>query len=204
MLTDVLPYLAADPSDPVTEYAIRRAVVDFCASTLIWRYIPDPQDVVAGEAYYDIDVPTGAQVNSVLYAKLDGVPLLNKSVEWLNANEPRWDTDMGVPKYFTQIDSDQVILALVPDSNYSEALSMMIALYPSATSTSFPAWIASQYGYSIAVGAVSRLMLMPNKPWTNMQVGAIYRAEFEGDKANARADAALALSRAPLRTADEH
>lgn len=204
MLTDVLPYLAADPSDPVTEYAIRRTVVDFCADTLLWRYIPDSQDVVAGEAYYDLDAPNGGQVNNVLYAKLDGVPLINKSVEWLNANEPRWDTDSGVSKYFTQLDSDQLILALVPDSSYTDGLSMMLSLYPSAESTSFPSWIANQYGYTIALGAVSRLMLMPQKPWTDLAVGSAFKSEYEGNKSNARADAVMALSRASVRTGNEH
>lgn len=204
LLNDVLPHLAADPSDPVTEYHIRRAVIEFCADSWIWKYIPDPADIVAGESYYDIEIPTGTVLSSVLSVTYTGVPLDNKSTDWLDAEVPGWQTTQASVKYFTQIDLEQVILAPVPEYNVTEGLLMTLALQPSQSSVGFPSWIYNQYAYSLADGAVGYLMLMPNKPWTDFKMGATKMASFLTAKASARQAAVNALARAPVRTKGQH
>lgn len=202
LLDDVLPSLAADPSDPVTEHAIKRAVIEFCAGSWIWKHLPDPMDVVAGEAVYDIEPLPASDVAMVMTVALDGYPLSPQSTDWLDANEPGWRTVTGAPKYFTQVDTEQVFLAPVPDSNGS--LTATLALQPDQRSTGFPKWIANQHMYALASGAIARLMLMPGKPWTDVINGQDHRAKFEAAMANARASAVFGLGRASLRTAPQH
>jgi len=204
LLDDVLPSLAADPSDPVTEYAIKRACIEFCSGSWIWKHLPDPIDVVAGENAYDLESPAGSDISAVMAAEHNVVPLDPKNVEWLNREIPGWRTTRRTPKYFTQVDTEQVILAGVPDANIASGLTLTLALQPSQSSTGLPKWIATQYLYDLADGAISRLMLMPNKPWTDLQNGADRRAKFDAAIANARANAVSALGRAPTRTASQH
>lgn len=199
LLDEVLPYLAADPSDPVTENAIKRSVIEFCAGSWIWKHLPDPLDVVAGEHAYDLEPPSGTDVTTVLAAELDGVPLAPKDIPWLNREIPRWRTVAARPKYFTQIDTEQVLLAALPDANSAAGLTLTLALQPSQTTTSFPKWIFNQYLYVLAEGALSKLMMMPGKPWTDVQNGADRRTRFEAGVANARAVAVAALGGAPQR-----
>lgn len=204
MLDDVLPSLAADPSDPVTEHAIKRAVIEFCAGSWIWKHLPDPMDVTANEAVYDLEPLPGTDVSMVMSVALDGYPLTNKATDWLDSNEPGWRTVTGTPRYFTQVDPTQLILAQVPSASTTGGLTATLALQPDQRATGFPSWIANQYLYALADGAISRLMLMPNKPWTDLPNGQDRRTRFDAAIANARATAVGGLGRAPTRTASQH
>lgn len=204
LLDEVLPELSADPSDPVTENAIRRAVTEFCADSWIWQYLPDPLDVTANEAAVDLEPPGGADITAVLHVALDGTPLDKRAAHWLDANLPRWRTDTATPRHYTQIDTDQIILAPVPASSGSGVLTMTLALQPSHTATGFPRWIFKLHEAALVDGAVSRLMLMADKPWSNAANGADRRARFHDAKANARAAVVMALGGAPLRTTSQH
>lgn len=204
LLDDVLPSLAADPSDPVTEHAIKRAVIEFCASSWIWKHLPDAIDVASGEAVYDLEPLPATDIAAVMSASLDNYPLTPKATDWLDANVPGWRTTTATPRHVTQVDTEQVILAPVPAATVAGGLVLTLAMQPSQNSTGFPKWIANQYIYALADGAISRLMLMPNKPWTDLANGQDRRAKFDAAMANARANAVFGLGRASLRTASQH
>lgn len=204
LLDDVLPHLAADPSDPVTEYAIKRACIDFCSGSWLWKHIPDPVDVVAGENTYDLEPLPGTDIATVIAAEHNNVPLDPKAIEWLNKEIPGWRTTRNTPKYFTQVDTEQIILAAVPEASIASGLTLTLALQPAQNSTGMPKWIVNQYLYVLADGAMARLMLMPNKPWTDLATGQDRRSKFEAAIANARASAVSALGRAAQRTASQH
>lgn len=204
LLDDVLPSLAADPSDPVTEHAIKRAVIEFCAGSWVWKHLPDPMDVTAGEAVYDLEPLPGTDVAMVMNVALDGYKLDPQAVDWLDSNNPGWRTTTSAPKWFTQVDTEQLMLAPVPDATVAGGLTATLALQPNQSSTGFPAWIANQHMYALADGAIARLMLMPGKPWTDLQNGQDHRVKFEAAMANARANAVFGLGRASLRTAPQH
>jgi len=204
LLSDVLPLLTADPSDPVTERAIQRAVIEFCTATWTWKQVSDLADIDAGESTYDIDIPSSADVVTVISLAIGGFPIQPKSIDELNATLPGWMTERGIPRYYTQVDLEQIILAPVPAGNAKNALAMIVALTPSRSSTSFPGWIDSKYHDALVNGAAAYLMLMPDRPWTSLAVGASLRARFEADMGNARASAAGSLGRAPIRSASHH
>lgn len=204
LLENVLPSLSADPSIPVTEYAIKRACIEFCNGSWIWQFMPDPIDVVAGESYYDLEPDAGSDITAVMDVQHNLVPLDAKSISWLDAQLPGWRTTRAQPKYYTQVDTDQIILAAVPDSSITGGLTMTLALQPSQAAQGLPKWIAHQYIYTLAAGAISHLMLMPNKPWTDIQNGAMHGANFQGAIANARASTLAALGRASHRTTSQH
>lgn len=204
LLDEVLPNLAADPSDPVTENAIKRAVIEFCEKSWIWQHLPDALDVTAGEATVDLEPLPGSDIAAVMAASLSGLPLDPKSLDWLNANEPRWRTERGTPRYFTQVDTEQLILARVPDASVTDGLTLTVALQPSHNATGFPKWIFNQHVYALADGAMAKLMLMPAKPWTDVVNGQDRRAKFEAAIANARAAVVSGLGRAALRVAAHH
>lgn len=203
-IDEVLPYLAADPSNPVTENAIKRAVIEFCAGSWIWKYLPDPSSTTAGEPYYDLEPPTGADVTVVMHVALDGMPLTHRSIEWLDVELPRWRTTTGTPKYFSQTDSEQILLAPAPDSSMTDGLTMTLAVQPSQSATAIPAWLGNQYFEDLSNGAIARLMLMPNKPWTDLINGADRRNLFQAAIANARATAVRSLARAEIHSKSHH
>lgn len=204
LLREVLPNLAADPSEPVAVNAIKRAVIEFCAGARVWQHLPDALDVTAGELTADLEPEQGADVSIVMHVALHGVPLENKSIDWLDQNSPGWRSVPGTPRYFTQIDTEQIILAPLPAASARQALVMTLALKPSHSASGFPRWLFNQYLYDLANGATARLMLMVNKPWTDIAGGADRRTQFEQAMSNARGHAAHGLGRAPVRTGSQH
>lgn len=204
LIDEVLPQLAADPSDPVTEQAIKRAVIEFCRESWVWKYFPDPQTVRSGIAEYDLEQPTGSDIVTVVDATYNGVPITPKSVEWLNKEIPGWRTTGAAVKHYTQIDAEQMILAPLPAENITNGLVMTLALQPSQAATGFPKWIANQFIYQIADGAIAKLMLMPNKPWTDLVNGQDHRNRFEQAFNDARESAVSALGRAVTRVSAQH
>lgn len=204
LLDEVLPFLAADPSDPVTENAIKRTVIEFCAGSWIWRYLADPMDVVAGEARYALEPPSGADITAVIDVTHNNVLLENRSTTWLDNEIPGWRSTRKTPKYFTQVDTEEIILAAVPDVGVTGGLVMTLALQPTQRASDFPRWIANRYIYDLANGAISKLMMIPGQPWTDIANGADRRTKFEAAMANARNDAASAVGRAPGRVRAQH
>lgn len=204
LIDEVLPQLAADPSDPVTEQAIKRAVIEFCRESWIWQFFPDAQNVRSGVADYDIEPPSGADVVTVVDVEYNRVPLTPKSVAWLNKEIPGWRTTGAAVKHYTQIDTEQLILAPLPAENITNGLVMTVALQPSQSATSFPKWIANQFIYQIADGAIAKLMLMPGKPWTDLVNGQDHRTRFEQSFNDAREAAVSALGRAAVRVSAQH
>lgn len=204
LLDEVLPYLAADPSNPVTQNAIKRAVIEFCAGSWVWKYLPDSLDVTAGEAFYDLEPPLGSDVTAVMDVAHNNVPLKNRSIEWLDRELPGWRTTAATPKYFTQLDTAQIILAALPESTITSGLTMTLILQPSQTADNFPAFIANQHFEDLANGAIGRLMLMPGKTWSDPANGAGRIASFQNAIGNARASAVRALSRAEIRVTPYH
>ena len=204
LLDDVLPVLTADPSDPVTEAAARRVVTEFCAATWVWQHLPAPINVVANQAAYALTAPADADIAAVLAAEHDAIPLDPKTPAWLNESLPRWRTVAGTPRYFTQTETGQLVLAPVPGAGLPSGLTTVLALQPKKTATGAPDWLMTKYRYSLVDGVLARLMLMSDKPWTDLANGQDRRASYESAVANARADAVSALGGGVLRVTPQH
>lgn len=201
---DVLALLSADPSEPVVEHAIKRAAIEFCAGSWVWKHLPDPLDVQAGEAVYDLETPSGAEVVVVIHAEYDALPLENKGIDWLDSNIKGWRTTQQPPRFFTQVDTDQIILAGVPDANITAGLVLTLALCPMQNATGIPAWLFNGYVDDLVSGAVARLATMQGKRWTDGGLAAYHDSKFKTAIAQARAAGVNALSRAPVRVTGHH
>ena len=160
--------------------------------------------VTANEAYYDLEPLSGTDITAIMDVLHNNVPLTPKTTTQLDHEIPGWRTTGATPKYYTQVDTEQLILAPVPPDNVANGLTMTLVLQPSQSATGFPKWIFNQYIYALADGAISKLMLMPGKPWSDAAVGLDRRARFEEAIANARNNSISALGRAAGRVASQH
>lgn len=203
LLPEVLPHLTGDPSEPLAINAIRNAVIEFCARSWVWRHFPDAQDVEAGEPSYRLEPPAGADVAMVLSCRYDGEPITQASSDSLDEKLPGWQTDSGCVKYFTQPDTESIVLAPIPDANIDAGLAMVLAVQPRRAATTFPRWIHAQYMEQIAAGAIAKLMNMPGKPWASPQA-VHYQAKFDNGIASAKESALRGLGRGVVRTTPQH
>ena len=201
---DVKTQLVADPSDPVVENAVKNAVIEFCQDSWIWREYALPASVTSGDSRIDIELPAGAELVVVQSVTLDGIELSPEGPDRLNRLYPRWDTETGAPKRYTQVDPSHLILSPVPDANYQNQLVVGCVFMPKRSSTSFPDWIGNQWWEGIVAGAASRLLAMTGRPWADLQAAAIKRQAFLDTVTQAKEAAFRGLTRAPVRVAMQH
>lgn len=199
---DVLPLLAADPSEPVMDRAIRRAAIEFCDLSRVWRVTPDAMTTVAGEGFYDLEPPAGAEVAHVVGVKVAGRLLPARTLMEVERTVANW-RGTGEVQCFTQMDPEQIVMAPAP-SESGLSLEIVAAMRPTLKASTLPGWIVSRYGHYIAAGAASKLMLMPDKPWTAGQAGVLMRDTFMTGVAEAKGDGESAMGTAIIRTTPQH
>lgn len=201
---DVAVQLIADPSDLVIENAIKNAAIELCKSSWLWRDYASATTVTAGDPRIDIELPAGSDLVTVLTVTLDGLLLDPESGDRLDVLYPRWATDTGAPKRYTQTDMSAIILSPVPDATYPDSLVIYYAVAPKRTATSLPDWIANDYWEDIVAGALSRLMGMSGRPWSDANGAVMRRNQFDTAIGLARDSALRALGRAPTRVTAHH
>ncbi len=201
---DVRPYLVAEPPPPLLVKEIRKTLMELCARTSIWRIFLDPITVTAGNALIEVSPDPSASIVEVLSASLSGVPLVAKTVEWLNEFVPGWTSTTGDPKYYTQMQTGELILAPVPVSRIQAGLKLVATQQPARNSSTIPLWIYDRYQEEIQNGTCSKLMLMPGKPWTDERNGADRRDKWTSCLGVIKAQASTSFGTASIRTRPCH
>jgi hypothetical protein len=156
---------------------------------------------------YAMTMPTGTAFVKGLSAWLNDAPLdpisqddldnefNNTDFGWVGVN---WRTDVSLPTRFYFPDDTTVGLLMPPDAGGN--LRINAALKPTRASTSFPTWIYERYVEAIAHGAKSKVMSIPKKPYSNLDMAVHHGEMFNGMVGEARIRAARGTSRGPLRT----
>lgn len=193
-------------SDPMAEQAIRDAAIEFCQRSMVWTHIADPQSIVASNAIYDIEPPSGATLVEIKSIKVSNqtAPLDPMSIDQLDQEYPDWRTATGEPFAFTQVEDAEFILAYVPDTSIDDGLQITLTVQPARNSTGIPEWINNRYQEVILAGAKARLMRKQGTAWYNPQQAADYRSEFDSGIAGAKEDSTLSSVRAAVRTTSRH
>lgn len=198
-LPHVLPYVPGCFEGQAV-VAIRNACVDFCRDSLVLQQDMDPISTQAGVNTYEIDVPSGYLLSQVLALYYLGLRLERKSQLELERLYTRdWQSLVGTPKVFTQFTHNEVTLALKPEAGVASSLTGRIALVPTRASTTVDSVLLERYLDEIAHGAIARLKLTPDQPYTDPQGAAVYGAEFRAGANRAQAFVSGGMNRAPMR-----
>jgi hypothetical protein len=173
-LGSINPY-APGCAIPTAHFAIRQAATEFCERTRLWRY-EDEFDVSAADAEA-ITTPYGSVLLDIERVSFNGVPLEPRTVAWLDERMDGWrDGSLtGQPQFLTQIEPNT--LRLVPGQEGTVAVSLW--LKPSQDCLDLPDFLPDQFREVIAHGALGRILMMPNQPYTNGDLGAGFLASFE-------------------------
>lgn len=174
-LSEVMPSVPGCPH-PVAINAVRSAARELCEKAPIWKNTPTAINVVAGTMEYAFAPATGTLVAGVVFAAYNGNEIFPKTEQQLDAIDPAWrTTSSGDPKYYTQLSQRQIALVPKPGTTLSGGLVLRVSLKPSPTATTVDDSVYEEWREEIAAGALARLMMMPNKPWTN-QDEAVFQA----------------------------
>lgn len=198
-LPHVLPYVPHCFEEQAI-IAVRNACIDFCRDSLVLQDEIDPIGVTAGEATYEIDVPPGYVLGQVLSLYYVGRKLERKSQLELERLYTRdWQSLAGTPQVFTQFNQDEVTVALCPTETTKNALTGRIAMLPARASSRVDGVLLERYLDDIAAGALSRLMVTPDQPYTDVKAASEYASKFKTGSATARSFVNGGMNHAPMR-----
>jgi hypothetical protein len=161
---------------PVAYDAIRDAAVEMCERTGLWRWEDDFTVGFNGDE--DISPPYGAvllKIDSVLF---NGIDLTHKTTGWLDAERPGWRTQEATstaPSFITQVELGT--LRVVPYA--AGKLNLAAKLKPADDCTQLPDFLADLYREVIAWGALGRVLMHPNQPYTNLTTAPYFQRRFD-------------------------
>lgn len=177
---------------------LREVARDFCWRSLAWRMDFDPITTSPTRLTYELDAPEQqAEVVKVLSLSMAGEKL------WA-ANEQRRGHSGTSLKYPVDeppfdLSSDMLELTLV-DEAPSGVLQLHGAMRPSAAATGLPDLLGTEHREAMRTGTLARLMVMPKKPWRDLELASFYRTQYESLLALAAVNAQTGNTRHLLRT----
>lgn len=177
-LSTFLPHIkqyAPGIATPTAYFGIRQAAIDFCQRTKTWRY-EDEFDITEGEAE-QITTPANSVLLDIEHVLFEGNNLEPKTTAWLDDNLHGWrvnESNSIKARYVTQ--TEQNTLRIVPGA--AGHVNLYVWLKPSQDCDQLPDYLGDQYRETIAHGALARILMMPNMPFSNPQLGAMFLGLF--------------------------
>ncbi len=164
------------------ENSVRKVVRDLCRRGRVWRDFATDITLVPGTYSYTI-VPTQAQaeVVAVLYATTT-INTVKRDIPYVGfavARKlyPSWPEESdGNPEIITSTTLGPIQTAPVPDT--AGVLSPYVVLAPTLASTLWDTAMYDRHERAIFHGVLYDLMLMPNRVWSNTQLGAVHGKQW--------------------------
>lgn len=200
MLNDVMPDVPGCTNELAIN-ALRNAAIELYTKSWIYTQACDPQNTIIGQAEYDMDTFNQYKLIGIVSASIDDAKIIPVGVTSLNRSNLRWQDDTGLPTNYLTYDYTTIRLYPIPDR--VSTLNVTIALTPSKTSTGVENFIYDLYSEQLAAGAKARLMLIPNKPYTDANTSREYRAQFSAAITDAKWRGYKSLTNAQLQAAPQ-
>lgn len=177
--TQFLDYVLPDvpgATNEVALLAIKSTVIDFCEKSLILQRDHDPVTIIKGTIDYDLEPPKDhliTKIMKVFYRQYEIRPMTPddiRAAQMYNKNYPDAKPEEGPPKLYTQKDARTFSIYPYPKETEKLSLTLRVALKPTRSATQCDDLIFEEYAETIGHGAVTRLALSPNKPYSNAQM----------------------------------
>lgn len=162
--------------DFVIERAIRESAIEFCVKTDAYRLEPETVQIIAGIDEYDLTIPNGTELNHIIDIYRNRETL--RPVSYSRLLEVQGDgTQKAKPRYYAQRDNTVFYVAPVPSEK--ESLKVLYSVKPTSSSTTIPDTIGLEYREAIVHGAIFRLQMMSDQPWSNMGAAQSNKGLFD-------------------------
>jgi len=169
MMRLVLPFAPGCP-EPVAVQYLREAAITFCERTRIWR--ASDKFNVQGGCDEVLCTPSYAQIYEIERAWFNDRDLEPAPYGGFDRHEYR----DALPRYITQASPESV--RLVPGALEEGVLTLSLFLKPSQDAEDLPD-ILTEHERVIADGALNRILLIPNQPFTSPDMAAAYGQSFQ-------------------------
>ena len=184
--TDFLDYVMPQVPGATNEMAlleIKNTIIDFCEKSLILQETLDPVPAIENVMDYDLDPPSNRLVVKIMKAWFKGTELTPVSIDEIQS--PSWynqNADYVVlhsdPRMITQKDTETFSVYPIPGKTEPNVMTLRVALKPTRSASSIDDFIFENYAETIGHGAIARLYLSPDKPYTNPQMAMARNALY--------------------------
>lgn len=178
----VLPHVPGCTPEMAT-LEIKNTCIDFCEKSLILQVDADPITAIAGIMDYDLEPPRDHLVTKIMKVWYKGQELDGESPDEIKTpsvynQNSGYLVNRGDPRFYLQKDARTFSLYPIPQETARLAVTMRVALKPTRSATQVDDLIFEEYAETIGAGAVSRLALSPNKPYSNRQLAADKNGQY--------------------------
>lgn len=173
------PLLArlAGATESTVRCELNAAIREFYLQSGAWREQVGPFNVYAGQDLVWLNpVDAYSNVNSIRSVWLEEATAGRTILKPQNGRDT--DTEPGKPTHYSTPDPYVLRLWRVPEASLGAVLWVDATMAPLPDATRLPNIAASHHFEPILEGALSRLYLIPNKPWTNPVIGMRYSQTF--------------------------
>jgi len=165
----------------LAEFHIREAIRLFAMESKAIIYRPAGINVVNGTASYAVTAPDAdSECAYVWKAWHNGAAIYRRTTGELSILFDNYFTKTGTPQFFTMETHDVIVLVPKPIADVTAGLVVLASSNPTNSAESVDDVYLSGYRNIIRYGALASLMMVSNKPYTNMQQGGAYLNMFMG------------------------
>lgn len=189
LLEDLVPELLLRLPDAPAELAERmllRSFRELCRRANVWREELTIDLASSTDNLYPLQ-PSAGEVVDIIYGELKDVgPLQPATAPQLFREDPQWRTRGGTPKYYMRLGQESI--QFFPRST-TGTVYLTVSLAPTLNDSQIDDNVATEWDEVIMDGALSKLLSMPNQPWTDGAAAAYHFQRFEStiDSAQSRA-----------------
>ena len=194
-IDELYPYVLAelpDCPDEMLRQSFAFTAMDLCRQTHIWNEIADAAILVDGIADYDIDYPSGTIAETVTSVWCGPREMRAKTMSAMNDVLPDWQTATSTHPIYYNSTADWGSISVYPTPRglaqlgIKPSITLRGVFIPKATATDLPNFLTDRYLECLCAGVKGRLMLQPNQKWSNPQIGAFYKGEYERMRGDVR------------------
>lgn len=162
--------------DYLIERAIRDSVIEFCVKTDVYLAEPEFITIIKNINDYSLTIPAGTELNRIIDVFNNQTPL--SPVSYSDLLRILGDEkETGTPRYYSQRDNTDVFFAPIPGAK--DSFRVLYSLKPSSSSTSIPDTIGKENREAIVHGAIYRLQMMNDYPFTNGAAASMNKQLFD-------------------------
>lgn len=187
---------------PLLQLNYAEAVREHIARSLAWQFnITDDLNLNANTAWPTVTpgthIPDDTYVVQPLVVKWrDGGIIPFKTRDQLDRINDNWEAETATePDFWTIEGVGEFRVVPLLSENQTAAIRLRVAIAPLASATEIEDPLVNEYQGAWKNGALARLLKIPGKDWTNLQLAAVYRADFEKDITDAKSRAAADYGR---------
>ena len=196
------PSVPGMPQPTLVRY-IQTAARNVCERTLAWRYEQEMQILTPGEYRYEYEAPSNTKVCTVLHTALNGAAVSWVTQDELHDRYPNWPSettiDRSAPRVFSQYDTQNYVVAPVPDSALTYNIKMFVALRPTLSATGMDSVVFNELEDLIEHAVLQEVLVLPEKSWSDRQLANYHSKQLVFKIAERRAKANITAGRVSLR-----